>query len=120
MKVTAELRTACTPRPPVTITSQRGAAGTLLVTVGVARSSVVPNNAVQQLQFQSAQNASVEVNGQLHPGGNFTQTLPGDAQTVQFTVHRLTAGQASTVPFTVQDGCAQPWQTFVGGGSAAF
>ena len=35
-----------------------------------------------------------------------------------FTVERVTPGQATMVPFTVVDGCGE-WQTFVGGGTAA-
>jgi hypothetical protein len=103
----------------VTIVSQRGAPGTLLVTVVASRTSAAPNNTLSQIQFKPAQNASVEIGGQAHPGGNFVQPIaPGTLQAT-FTVRRLTAGQASTVPFWVIDDCGA-WQTFVGGGPAAF
>jgi hypothetical protein len=36
-----------------------------------------------------------------------------------FVVRRVTAGQPTTVSFTVTDICG-PWQTFVGGGPDAF
>jgi parallel beta-helix repeat protein len=112
-------RPNCSPRPPVSVVTQRGAPGTLLVSVAVARTAAAPNNTISQIQFQPAQNASVEIGGQAHPGGSFVQPMaPGTLQTT-FTVRRLTAGQASTVPLTVVDDCGG-WPTFVGGGPAAF
>jgi parallel beta-helix repeat protein len=112
-------RPSCTPRPSVTITSQRGTAGTLVVTVRVTRSAAAPNNTVSQLQFKLAQNAIVEISGQAHPGGNFTETIPAGAVEMTFTVQRQAVGQATTVPFAVVDDCGA-WQTFVGGGPGAF
>jgi hypothetical protein len=112
-------RPGCSPRPPVAVVTQRGAPGTLQVTVSAARTSAAPNNTISQIQFKAAQNASVEIGGQAHPGGNFVQPIaPGTLQ-VTFTVRRLAAGQASTVPLWVVDDCGA-WQTFVGGGPAAF
>ncbi|MCC6177405.1 MAG: right-handed parallel beta-helix repeat-containing protein [Chloroflexi bacterium] len=113
-------RPSCTPRPAVTVTTTRGATtGTLNVTVTVTRPAAAPNNTVQQLQFGPAQNATIEIGGQQHPGGNFSVPIPPGVQQATFTVRRQTAGQAATAPFAVVDDCGA-WQTFVGGGPGAF
>jgi hypothetical protein len=53
--------------------------------------------------------------------GPFTYTPPGGALQVNFVVHRLTPGVATTVPLLVFDGCpTSPWTTLVGGGPHAF
>jgi len=111
--------TACQPRPQPTITTRPSGSGVLQVTVSVSRNAGSPSNTLHQLQFATAQNGSVEINGQAHPGGSFNVTLPSGTQQVTFNVRRLTAGQATTVPFAVVDDCG-PWQTFVGGGPSAF
>jgi hypothetical protein len=49
----------------------------------------------------------------------FTVSLPPGTTQLTFTVGRATAGQPTTVNFTVVDGCGD-WPTFVGGGSAAW
>jgi hypothetical protein len=116
---TPKPRPSCSPRPAVSMTSQRGAPGTLNVTVSVTRSAAAPTNEITQLQFGPAQNASVQISGQTRPGGSFNQAFPAGTQTVSFTVRRLVNNQPSTVPFSVVDDCGA-WQTFVGGGPAAF
>ena len=45
-------------------------------------------------------------------------TLPPGTTQVSFTVRRVTAGQGTTVPLTVVDGCGE-WSTIVGGGPSA-
>jgi parallel beta-helix repeat protein len=111
---------SCSPRPAVTVTSQRGALGTLNVTVTATRPAAAPNNVVKQIQFGPALNATVEINGQSRPGGNFTATIPAGTQSVQFVVRRTpTNAPATTVPFTVTDQCGD-WNSFVGGGASAF
>jgi len=113
-------RPSCTPRPDVRVTTQAGAPGTLNVTVAITRQASAPNNTIAQVQFGAAQNATVTVNGQAQPGGNFTATVPAGTQQVTFTVTRPAGGtQPTTVPFSVVDDCGA-WQTFVGGGPSAF
>jgi len=113
-------RPSCSPRPPVTVSSQKGAPGTLNVTVAVTRSAAAPNNTIRQIQFGQAVNATVEINGQAHPGGNATATIPPNTQTVQFVVRRAPPNATSiTVPFTVTDDCGG-WSSLVGGGPTAF
>jgi hypothetical protein len=74
-------------------------------------------NALQQLKFGALQNAKVTYNGQ-QVNSNQTVTLPANATAADFTVERVTAGQPTTVPVTVVDGCGD-WKTFVGGGASA-
>lgn len=113
-------RPSCAPRPPVTVTTQRGAPGTLQVTVSATRSAAAPNNTVMQIQFGPAQNAIVEINGQSRPGGSFTASIPAGTQQVGFLVRRSpTNAPSTTVPFTVIDDCGE-WKSFVGGGASAF
>jgi hypothetical protein len=111
---------SCSPRPTVTVTSQKGTPGTLNVTVTVTRPAAAPNNTVRQIQFGEARNAIVEINGQSRPGGNFTATPPFPTLSVSFVVRRSPPNAPSTtVPFTVIDDCG-PWNSFVGGGLSAF
>jgi hypothetical protein len=51
--------------------------------------------------------------------GNQNANLPIETRSVTFTVRHGTAGQATTVPLTVVDGCGS-WPTLVGGGATAF
>jgi hypothetical protein len=103
----------------VSVISQRGAPGTLLVSVVVSRTAAAPNNSISQIRFLAAQNASIEIGGQSHIGGNFVEAMPAGTLQTTFTVRRFTASFASTVPFWVIDDCGA-WQTFVGGGPGAF
>jgi len=75
------------------------------------------NNPLQQLRFGTFQNATVTFNGQPITSGQIV-TLPSGTHAVDFTVRRVTAGQPTTVPLTVVDGCGD-WTTFVGGGAGA-
>jgi len=105
---------SCAPRPPVTVTTQQGAPGTLQATVTVTRSAAAPNNTVAQIQFGPAQNAIVEINGQAAPGGNYTATLPAGARQTTFVVRRSPANAtATTVPFTVIDDCGAGSRSWV-------
>ena len=102
------------------MTTQRGAPGTLNVTVTATRPAAAPYNTVRQIQFGAAQNATVEIAGQTRPGGSFTQTFPIATESVTFVVRRAPPNaQTTTVPFTVTDDCGG-WNSFVGGGPGAF
>jgi hypothetical protein len=48
-----------------------------------------------------------------------TVALPSQPPSVVLTVHRVTAGQPTTVELVVTDSCGT-WRTFVGGGAGAF
>jgi hypothetical protein len=115
---TATPAPACQPRPQVTVTTRAVGGGMLQVTVGAGRNAGSPGNTLHQLQFQAAQNGSIEINGQTRNGGNFSVSLPAGTQQATFNVRRLAPGP-TTVPFSVTDDCG-PWQTFVGGGPSAF
>ena len=74
---------------------------------------------LQQLQFESANGALIDVPGQRQgQTGNFTVDV-ADQTTATFTIRQAAGGQPATVPLTVVDSCG-PWHTFVGGGPAAF
>lgn len=103
----------CSPRPSVTITTARGAPGTLNVTV---KSGLGP---IQSLRFGDARSALVDIpNGPTGSSGGFTHTPSGNVSQLTFTVRRNGPGGA-TVPFVVADVCGE-WPTFVGGGPNAF
>jgi hypothetical protein len=73
------------------------------------------------LQFTQSSNALISMGGMNAQPGSFTYTPPGGALQVNFVVHRLTPGVATTVPFLVYDAFpTSPWSTLVGGGPGAF
>lgn len=108
--------TACAPRPRVQ-TSPTAGGGKLQVHVEATPLNTAANNPLQELRFGVFQNAKVTIGGQLVASGQ-TYTVQARTVTIDFTVERAAPGQATTVPFTVVDGCGQ-WQTFVGGGAGA-
>ncbi len=79
--------------------------------------SIQPSDPLSQLRFGRFQNAKVTLNGQPIADGQ-TFTVPPNTSAIDFTVERVTPGQATTVPLIVVDGCGE-WPTFVGGGSSA-
>jgi hypothetical protein len=98
--------------------------GALTVTVSATPLNTQQNNSLSVLRFAdpadgggNVRNAEVTINGQRHTG-SFTYTVPPATHELTFTVRRATAGQATTVPFAVVDGCGT-WKTFVGGGTGA-
>jgi glucose/arabinose dehydrogenase len=109
---------ACQPRPAIAVTTARGAAGELRVTVGTGTNPETPQNEIQRIAVGAATNADVQI-GSQRGTGNFTVSLPAGVQQTGFTVRRSAPGQASTVPLTVTDACGD-WQTLVGGGANAF
>lgn len=104
----------CAPRPQLTVATVPSGAGRLQVTITAPAAT---NDVLQALRFGSATNAVVEAGGQSGSGG-FTVTLPPGTQQATFTLARLAADRASTVPLTVLDSCGE-WPTFVGAGPAA-
>jgi hypothetical protein len=109
----------CSPRPPVTVLTSRGAPGQLNVTIEASTTSGAPNNRLRELVIGPATNATIVVRGTSYPGGSATVSLPDRPQQVTFTVHRQTSGTATTVPLIVVDDCLG-WSTLVGGGPGAF
>jgi hypothetical protein len=108
---------ACTDNPAVRLTAVADGQGGLVVTVN-ARNAGAP---ITSIQFGASSNALIAVGGLNAQPGSFTYTPPGGALQVNFVVHRLTPGVATTVPMQVFDGCpTSPWTTFVGGGPGAF
>ena len=78
------------------------------------------NNKLLSLQVTRLTNATVDVPG-FGPVSTTPTTvnLPTQPPSIGLTVHRLNAGQATTVELTVTDGCGS-WPTFIGGGGTAF
>jgi hypothetical protein len=107
----------CAPRPPVQVVQTPGGGRLAVHIAPTAASPARPQSSIQRLQFGTLQNAKVTLNGQTIASGQ-SVTLPVGTLAVDFTVERLTAGQATTVPFTVLDDCGS-WPTFVGGGTGA-
>lgn len=107
---------ACSPRPRVR-TEPTAGGGKLQVRIEATPMNTQVNNPLQRLTFGAFQNAKVTMNGQAVSSGQ-TLTVPAGVVFVDFTVERVTAGQASTVHLTVVDGCGS-WTTFVGGGTGA-
>jgi YVTN family beta-propeller protein len=107
---------ACGPRPTVR-TDSRVVDGALQVTVSTAGTDGPTNNRLKELRFAAPVNGRVEVAGQSHTDA-FAYAVPTATDRVSFAVHRVTPGQATTVPLTVVDECGA-WPTLVGGGTSA-
>ena len=112
-------RTACTPRPNVSVAAEPAGPGALRVTVAAGTSDLLTTNTLKVLRFGAATNAQVEISGQPARPGGFDVSLPAGARHVTFVVRQVARGQAATVPLVVVDDCGD-WRTFVGGGPSAF
>jgi len=104
---------ACTPRPPVRVTTAAGG-GRLAVEVAATGQ----NNHVLALEIARTTNALVDVVGMAGRTGTFVVALPGTSARATFDVRRDRPG-AATVQLTVVDRCGR-WPTFVGGGPSAW
>lgn len=113
---------ACSPRPPVTLTSATHGDGRLTVTVAVTEKDA--GNRLVRLKFgQDSHVATVNAlidlpgvgDGRSSPS---TVELPNRPTSYTFYVRRATPGTPVTVPVTVTDLCGD-WQTMVGGGVRA-
>jgi YVTN family beta-propeller protein len=107
---------ACAPRPKVQTTPATGG-GRLQVHVEATPLNTQQPNVLRTLHFGTLQNAKVTLDGQA-VASDQSFTVPGSSSAVDFTVERVAPGQATTVPFTVLDGCGE-WKTLVGGGTGA-
>lgn len=108
---------SCAPRPPVFVTTAKGAAGTRRVTL-TADTASSGTNRLQQVRFGDGAKAIIEA-GACAESGSFTVTLPAESTSYTFTVKRSTPGAATMVPLTVVDRCGE-WPSLVGGGTSAF
>ncbi|HEY7063409.1 MAG TPA: M12 family metallo-peptidase [Chloroflexota bacterium] len=110
----------CTPRPNVTVNAVKTGTNNLTVTV-TAGGTQASGPRLRQLIFPAVTNATLDIAiaGLTGVGGNRTVNLPVETRTMTFVVHHAQQGSATTVPFTVVDGCGN-WPTFVGGGASAF
>jgi hypothetical protein len=108
----------CSPRPQVNITSvvsgnrlsvtvAATGSGNSLTSIVFSNSGATPSNSLLDLP-----------DGRTSVTGSPTLTLASGTPSTTFFVRRQTAGLATTVPMTVNDGCGA-WTTFVGGGAAA-
>jgi hypothetical protein len=110
---------ACQQRPNPVVSTAPVSPGQLQVTVATQTSPALPLNAVRRIAFDAPINAVIDGFGRTGEAAAFAADLNDLPTDVTFVVHRVTAGQATTVSFTVTDICG-PWQTFVGGGPDAF
>jgi hypothetical protein len=78
-----------------------------------------PDNRLAALHFRPGSNALVDVNGQVGLTGDVRIVLQNQPASATFVLRRATVGQPTQLPFIVEDGCGG-WNTFVGGGPAAF
>lgn len=103
----------CGSRPKVSVTTSRGPAGTLQVSVRAGLGFI------QSIQFSDAQGSVIDMpGGPTGSAGGFTYTPSSGTTEVTFNVRR-TAAVPVTVPFVVNDACGG-WPSFVGGGPNAF
>ena len=109
-----DLAGACGPRPRV-VQTVTPSGSTLQVHLASTPKNGGGSNPLSQLKFGSFQNATVTVNGQAVASGQ-TVALPANALTADFTVSRVTAGQAIMAPFTTVDGCGD-FPSFVSAGT---
>jgi hypothetical protein len=110
---------ACQQRPNPVMSTAAISPGQLQVTVAAQTSPAIPRNALRQIAFDAPVNAAIDGFGRTGETMAFAADLNDLPAAVTFVVHRVTAGQPTTVAFTVTDICG-PWQTFVGGGPDAF
>jgi len=115
----ASVASACSPRPAVTVTTQRTGDGRLAVTLMADTRGPSGANRLTELRFGAGANALIDVAGQTGRTGAFTVPLPDRPTSLTFVVRRVTPGQPTTVPLTVVDDCGT-WPTLVGGGVGAF
>jgi uncharacterized repeat protein (TIGR01451 family) len=109
---------ACAPRPPVVV-STAVVGGRLQVSLEATGT----NNRVQSVRFGNDSRAPINALVDLPDGrnglsGGLTVSLSQPAPSYTFWVRRATAGEPTTVPLVVTDGCGN-WDTFVGGGTSA-
>jgi len=115
----AGVATACSPRPPVAVSSVPTGDGRLAMTLTAGTQGPNGANRLTELRFGAGANTLVDVAGQTGKSGAFTVPLNGSVVSVTFVVRRATPGQATTVPVTIVDTCGD-WPSFVGGGPGAF
>jgi hypothetical protein len=109
---------ACTPRPKVGIQTTKQPGGVLRVTI-TSTSQAGATNTLKSFTWTSLANATVTVDGIGPASQGQVMAIPAGAQGVTFQVRQVTAGQPTTVRFTVADACGD-WSTFVGGGPGAW
>jgi hypothetical protein len=103
----------CTPRPAVRVSTALTGAGQVRVTVAAGGTGAAGNNTLQSIRFNAADNGVIDAGTQTGSPGNFTLTLPFDAEQTSFVLRRSVGGRATTVRFVVTDGCGE-WPSFAG------
>jgi hypothetical protein len=111
--------TACQPRPSVAVSAVPSGAGRLLVTLTAGTSAGMPNNRLRAIRFLAGSNAQVDVGGQQGVTSELFVPLADGPPQASFYVRRVSAGQATTIPFIVTDDCGE-FRSFAGGGAGAF
>jgi hypothetical protein len=115
----AILDTFCNPRPNVGVTVVPATAGRLAVTVTAVSTAGTPGNTLASINFAATNNGLIDIPGGVTgSSGGFSLPLPPGTTETTFHIRQASPGGV-TVPFTVTDVCGG-WQTFAGGGTAAF
>lgn len=104
----------CSPRPPLRIQTSRMEPGRLRVTAQATNTGAY----FVFLYIDRTDNAAVQI-GDLGPIANPFFIRIGGYTHMDFFVHRVTPGKATTVQFTITDICGD-WHSFAGGGPNAF
>ena len=111
--------TSCSPRPTFSVRATPAGRGELRVTVTAGTPAGATGNTVRAVRLGTPTNARVELAGRgLVTDGQLVQLAAG-VREATLLVRRATPGSATTVPLSLTDDCGE-WQTFVGGGPAAF
>jgi hypothetical protein len=106
----------CTPRPAVSVTTARGAPGTLVATVRVSGA----NNVLTSIILNAQPNTLVDVDGQTGLTGIITVSIPAGSTSKQFAIRRASASGSATVNLDINDRCPGVWKSLAGGGPDAF
>ncbi|MFN8525709.1 MAG: hypothetical protein U0821_21635 [Chloroflexota bacterium] len=109
---------SCSPRPGVvTSVAANQPDGRLLASVSTGLGAKIRGI---EFVFSALANATLDIPGAGVTGRttSFTYVPPVGTQSVGFSIDRVNSSAASTVQMVVRDSCG-PWQTFVGGGTAA-
>jgi hypothetical protein len=112
------MQVGCAPRPAVHIAPAAGG-GALQATFAPDPGSTLATNAIREIRIGQVQNGTVDAAGRTGLGSGAVIAFPSPVTSTTLIVRRVTAGQATTVPLTIVDGCGE-WKTFVGGGPTAF
>lgn len=114
---TSGFAVGCVTRPNIGLSVTSGGAGAVNATLTARPSAPVPGNLLRDsVRFTGGANATLEIDGQVR-ALPYTAVLPAaGVPQFNFTVRRVTFGQAFRLDVTARDTCGD-WRTFVGAGT---